>query len=88
MNQQNQAATERRASPESTVARRDSATASIVKKGITLQQIHGTKYAAEFLKEKNVDIEIVMRVLLNERRHDDLPELADLPEDMLADGRR
>ena len=60
------------------VSRGDRHSAAIVRKGITLQQIHGTKYAAEFLKEKNIDIEIIMRVLQNmsdQRRHDDLVDI-------------
>lgn len=60
------------------VSRADRTTAEIVRKGITLQQIHGTEYAAQFLREKNIDLEIVMRVLLNlsvARRYEDLPEM-------------
>lgn len=62
------------AAKESTPSRCDRSSAELVKKGITLQQIHGTEYAAGFLKEKDIDIEIVMRVLLGtatKRRHDD-----------------
>lgn len=60
------------------VSRADRSTAEIVRKGITLQQIHGSDYAAQFLREKNVDVEVIMRVLLNlsaKRRHDDLLEM-------------
>ncbi len=63
------------------VSRADRATAEIVRKGITLQQIHGTDYAAQFLREKDVDVDVIMRVLLNlsaKRRHDDLLELPTL----------
>ena len=70
-----QAGSEKWSFPESIPARRDLATAAIVQKSITLQQIHGTAYAVAFLKEKNVDMDIVMRVLLNMpayRRRDDL----------------
>lgn len=63
------------------LSRQDKTTAAIVKKGVTLQQIHGTEYAAQFLREKNIDMDIVMRVLLKNserRRQDDLPELSQL----------
>lgn len=73
--QQTRQATQRGpASRKPTMSRADRDSAALVKKGITLQQIHGTEYAAEFLKEKDIDIEIVMRVLLGvsaKRRHDD-----------------
>lgn len=74
MNRQNQASHHSSAVAESTPSRCDRNSAAMVKKGITLQQIHGTAYAAEFLKEKDIDIEIVMRVLLGasaKRRYDD-----------------
>lgn len=77
MNQQKQTAKEQWGISKQ-VARGDRHSAAIVRKGITLQQIHGTKYAAEFLKEKEIDIEIIMRVLQNmseQRRHDDLVEV-------------
>ncbi len=74
MNQLRQATRQAPAAQESTLSRADRNSAALVKKGITLQQIHGTQYAAEFLKEKDIDIEIVMRVLLGasaKRRYDD-----------------
>ena len=80
MRLQHQASQEVCTAAETPAARRDSATAAIVRKGITLQQIHGTRYAADFLNEKKVDLEIVMRVLLNlsaQRRHDDAVEYVD-----------
>ncbi|MES2831847.1 MAG: hypothetical protein V4695_07645 [Pseudomonadota bacterium] len=64
--------------PKPQISRADRSTAEIVRKGITLQQIHGTEYAAQFLREKNVDVDVIMRVLLNlsaKRRHDDLLEV-------------
>ena len=66
--------------PSKQVARGDRHSAAVVRKGITLQQIHGTHYAAEFLKEKEIDIEVIMRVLQNmsdQRRHDDFIEVAE-----------
>lgn len=72
---QQQADAQKWASPEAIPIRRDSVSAAIVQKSITLQQIHGTAYAVAFLKEKNIDMEIAMRVLLNlpaYRRRDDL----------------
>ena len=77
MNQQEQIARQQWGLPKQ-VSRADRQKAAIVRKGITLQQIHGTKYAAEFLKEKEIDIEIIMRVLQNmseQRRHDDFIEV-------------
>ena len=74
MSQTRQAIRQTPATPESRLSRADRQSAALVKKGITLQQIHGTQYAADFLKEKNIDIEIVMRVLLGvsaKRRYDD-----------------
>ncbi len=74
MSQPRQANRQVSAKQEPTMSRADRHSAALVKKGITLQQIHGTEYAAEFLKEKDIDIEIVMRVLLGvsaKRRHDD-----------------
>ena len=79
MNQQKAANPTSGPHPGSMLSRQDKATAAIVKKGVTLQQIHGTEYAAQFLREKNIDMEIVMRVLLKNserRRQDDLPELS------------
>lgn len=75
MYQGKQSATKASASLTPQVARADKANAEIVRKGITLQQIHGTEYAAQFLRENHVDIEVIMRVLMNlseSRRHDDL----------------
>ena len=74
MNQTRQAIRPAPTTQESRLSRADRNSAALVKKGITLQQIHGTEYAAEFLKEKDIAIEIVMRVLLGvsaKRRYDD-----------------
>lgn len=79
MNQQKAANRTSSLHPGSILSRQDKTTAAIVKKGVTLQQIHGTEYAAQFLREKNIDMDIVMRVLLKNsewRRQDDLPELS------------
>ncbi len=81
MDQQKQTAREQWGISKKVQSRGDRNSAAIVRKGITLQQIHGTKYAAEFLKEKEIDIEIIMRVLQNlsdQRRHDDLVEVSEL----------
>lgn len=43
--------------------RNDRLTAEIVEKGIALQEIRGTRYAAEFLKDRMVSIDVVVRVL-------------------------
>jgi hypothetical protein len=76
MDQQRQeAGAEKWVFPDSLAARRDRISADIVQKSITLQQIHGTAYAVAFLKEKNIDMDIAMRVLLSRpayRRRDDL----------------
>lgn len=80
MDQQKQTAREQWGITKKVQSRGDRNSAAIVRKGITLQQIHGTKYAAEFLKEKEIDIEIIMRVLQNlseQRRHDDLVEITE-----------
>ena len=60
---------------ELSATRADKATAALVRKAVTLQQIHGTKYAAEYLLEQGIDIDVIRRVLLSvlgQRRHDDL----------------
>lgn len=51
--------------------RRDLVTAEIVEKGIALQELCGTKSAAEFLKFKMIAIDVVIRVLSrpSERRN-------------------
>jgi len=76
MDQQKQVAKHFKVLVKAQASRADKSTAEIVRKGITLQQIHGTDYAAQFMREKNVDIEVIMRVLLNlstKRRYDDIP---------------
>ena len=60
--------------PELSASRTDKVTAALVRKAVTLQQIHGTKYAAEYLLERGIDIDVIRRVLLSvlgQRRHDD-----------------
>jgi hypothetical protein len=52
-------------------ARTDWNTARFVKEGILMQDSHGTGYAATFLKNRLVHIEVALRVLLNpEKRRD------------------
>jgi glycerol-3-phosphate dehydrogenase len=78
MNQQRAANHHSNSHTGAMLSRQDKATAAIVKKGVTLQQIHGTEYAAEFLREKNIDMDIVMRVLhktSGRHRQDDLPDV-------------
>lgn len=45
--------------------------ARVVEEGISLQCAHGTDFAASYLKSKQVDLEIALRVLVHprERRH-------------------
>ena len=45
--------------------------AKVVEEGITLQSVHGTDFAAAYLKSAKVDIDVAIRVLAhpNERRH-------------------
>ncbi|WP_292932367.1 hypothetical protein [Noviherbaspirillum sp.] len=50
--------------------RSDFVTAEVVEKGIALQEVLGTKAAADFLRRKMIDMEVASRVLLRpaERR--------------------
>ena len=45
--------------------------AKVVEEGITLQSVHGTDFAAAYLKSAKVDIDVAIRVLAHplERRH-------------------
>jgi hypothetical protein len=54
--------------PASTPTRPDWHTARFVKQGIRMQQLHGTGYAANFLKNRRVDIDVALRVLLQPSR--------------------
>ena len=75
MSEQNQVSLEQPDSPVLSASRTDKARAAVVRKAVTLQQIHGTKYAAEYLLEQGIDIDVIRRVLLSvlgQRRHDDL----------------
>lgn len=42
-----------------------------IEEGITLQGVHGTDYAASYLKSKKIDFDVALRVLAHphERRH-------------------
>lgn len=56
----------------SVLARRlDWVKAKVVEEGITLQSVHGTDFAAAYLKSAKVDIDVAIRVLAHphERRH-------------------
>ncbi len=52
-------------------ARQDWTSARFVEEGITIQVVYGTRYAADFLKNRMIDIDVALRVLLNpsQRRH-------------------
>ncbi len=54
--------------PASTPSRPDWHTARFVKQGIRMQSIHGTGYAANFLRNRRVDIDVALRVLLQPER--------------------
>lgn len=45
--------------------------ANVVEEGICMQSAHGTDYAASYLKAKQVDLDVALRVLAHphERRH-------------------
>jgi hypothetical protein len=49
--------------PEAVPARGDLVTAELVKKGIELQDSHGTDFAAEYLKANGIAMDVAMRVL-------------------------
>ncbi len=46
------------------LARQDWTSARFVEEGITIQQVYGTRYAATFLKNRMIDFEVALRVLL------------------------
>ncbi|MES2832742.1 MAG: hypothetical protein V4695_12195 [Pseudomonadota bacterium] len=46
-------------------ARLDWTSARFVEEGIQLQPVYGTRYAADFMKNRMIDIDIALRVLLN-----------------------
>lgn len=54
--------------PASTPTRPDWHTARFVKQGIRMQSVHGTGYAANFLRNRRVDIDVALRVLLQPAR--------------------
>ena len=54
---------ERRAS----LARQDWTSARFVEEGITIQQVYGTRYAATFLKNRLIDFDVALRVLVTPR---------------------
>ena len=45
--------------------RQDWTSARFVEEGITIQVVYGTRYAAAFLKNRMIDIDVALRVLLN-----------------------
>lgn len=71
MNMQSWERDELSAAHRPTPTRRDLVTAEIVEKGIALQELCGTKSAAEFLKFKMIAMHVVIRVLArpSERRN-------------------
>jgi hypothetical protein len=54
--------------PAASPSRPDWHTARFVRQGIKMQQTHGTSFAASFLKNRRVDIDIALRVLLQPAR--------------------
>lgn len=54
--------------PAASPSRPDWHTARFVRQGIKMQQTHGTSFAASFLKNRRVDINIALRVLLQPAR--------------------
>lgn len=50
-------------SPDQVAPRADAATAAIVESAITLLGTHGREYAAQYLINQGVSLQIVMRVL-------------------------
>ncbi len=46
------------------VARLDWTSARFVEEGIKLQPVYGTRYAADFMKSRMIDIDVALRVLL------------------------
>lgn len=47
------------------MARQDWTSARFVEEGITIQVVYGTRHAADFLKNRMIDINVALRVLLN-----------------------
>lgn len=45
-------------------ARQDWTSARFIEEGITIQVVYGTRYAAAFLKNRMIDIDVALRVLL------------------------
>ena len=50
---------------KSTHTRQDWTSARFVEESITIQVVYGTRYAAAFLKNRMIDIDVALRVLLN-----------------------
>ena len=48
--------------------RQDWTSARFVEEGITIQVVYGTRYAAAFLKNRMIDIDVALRVLLSPAR--------------------
>jgi len=55
--------------PEIPRARADMASAELVEKGIALQEIRGTPYAAIFLKSQWISLDVALRVLSRRSLH-------------------
>lgn len=54
--------------PRPLVARLDWTSARLVEEGLKLQPLHGTRYAADFMKSRMIDMEVALRVLLDPAR--------------------
>jgi hypothetical protein len=76
--------------PKPLFSRCDRETAEIVEKGVALQEVCGTRCAAEFLKYRMISMDVVVRVLLRpeERRHANPAPRTDTAELVLACDRR
>ncbi|MBC7513374.1 MAG: hypothetical protein H7234_02925 [Herminiimonas sp.] len=46
------------------LARQDWTSARFVEEGITIQQVYGTRHAATFLKNRMIDFDVALRVLV------------------------
>ncbi|MBC7414147.1 MAG: hypothetical protein H7327_04335 [Herminiimonas sp.] len=46
-------------------ARQDWTSARFVEEAISIQFVYGTRYAASFMKNRMIDIDVALRVLLN-----------------------
>ncbi len=57
--------------------RRDFASAAVIEEGIALQEKVGTKFAAVFLDDKGIPVDIALRVLLRPTERRKIQQLPD-----------